>query len=398
VISPFVDKKHGTERAVAELVEHLASDFGHAVHVYSQRMDDVEFSSTQESGRRAGSIYWRRVRSIPGPHFLQFVDWYWRNRRARAKDQRKNGEKFDAVFSAGINCSDANVILVHAVFHRLAELQAGNSNWSLRGIHRRIYYGLLRRLERKIYSDPRIALAAVSQRTANQLAHYFGRNDVRVIPNGVDVQMFHPAARESLRSPSRERFDFSVPDIVALLIGNDWRNKGLGTLLQAAAKCADLPLRLLIVGGDDPADWRAIVSRLGLEQKVQFVGPSANVMQFYGAADILVAPSLEDSFNLPVLEAMACGLPAITSTEAGVASLLKHGEDCFILEQPKDPDLLASYLRRLCKDETLRRSLGEKAIETASRFTWKKNVSELAKFMEDSIPAKYNLLGQQSHQ
>jgi hypothetical protein len=64
VISPFVDKKHGTERAIAELVEHLASDFGHAVHVYSQRMDDVEFSSTQESGRRAGSIYWRRVRSI----------------------------------------------------------------------------------------------------------------------------------------------------------------------------------------------------------------------------------------------------------------------------------------------------------------------------------------------
>jgi UDP-glucose:(heptosyl)LPS alpha-1,3-glucosyltransferase len=392
VISPFVDKKHGTERAVAELIEHLAWDFGHAVHVYSQRMDDVELSPAQESERKAGSIHWRRVRSVPGPHLLQFVDWYWRNRRDRVKDQEKSGEKFDVVFSTGINCSDANVILVHAVFHRLAELQARDGNWSLRDIHRRIYYGLLRRLERKIYSNPRIVLAAVSQRTANQLAHYFGRNDVCVIPNGVDVQTFHPAARESLRSLSRERFRFSERDIVALLIGNDWRNKGLATLLQAAAKCADLPLRLLIVGGDDPADWRAMISRLGLEHRVQFLGPSGNVMQFYGAADILVAPSLEDSFNLPVLEAMACGLPVITSTEAGVASLLKDGEDCFILEQPNDFALLASYLTRLCKDETLRRSLGEKAIETASQFTWKKNVSELAKFMEDSIQAKYKLL------
>jgi UDP-glucose:(heptosyl)LPS alpha-1,3-glucosyltransferase len=388
VVSPFVDKKHGTERAVAELSEHLASGVGHVVHVYSHRVEDVEFSSTKESKNKKGSIYWREVSSFPGPHLIQFVAWYWRNRRARRKDQKDAGEKFDIVFSAGINCSDANVILVHAVFQRLAELQASEGGWGLRSIHRRIYYGLLCRLERKLYSDPRIALAAVSQRTAKQLARYFGRNDVRVIPNGVDVQTFYPAARLLARNASRQRFHYSDREIVVLLIGNDWKNKGLATLLPATAKCADLPLRLLIVGDDDPSAWRANISKLSLEQRVQFAGPSSNVLEFYGAADILVAPSLEDSFNLPVLEAMACGLPVITSGEAGVASLLKQGEDCFILEQPSDAGALASYLTQLCKEESLRRKLGENAVRTASLFTWKKSVNELAKFMEAATWAK----------
>jgi hypothetical protein len=183
VVSPFVDKKHGTERAVAELIEHLASNFAHVIHVYSQQMEDVEFSAAQEVKEKKGSIFWRKIESFPGPHLLQFIAWYWRNWWARIKDQEIAGETFDIVFSAGINCSDANVILVHAVFHRLASLQTRDGGWGLRDIHRRIYYALLCRLERKIYSDPRIALAAVSQRTAKQLAHYFGRNDVQVIPN-----------------------------------------------------------------------------------------------------------------------------------------------------------------------------------------------------------------------
>ena len=389
IVSPFVDKKHGTERAIAELIEHLASNSAHVVHVYSQQMEDLEFSAVQEFKNQHGNVCYRQISSFPGPHLFQFIAWYWRNRRTRLKDQ-ENGRTFDAVFSPGINCSDADVIMVHAVFHRLARLQRRDGGWGLRDIHRRIYYRLLCRLERKIYSNPRIALAAVSERTANQLAHYFGRNDVRVIPNGVDVRTFYPAARLTARSTSRQHFHYSEHEIVVLLIGNDWRNKGLAVLLLATAKCADLPLRLLIVGGDDPAEWRGTISKLSLEHKVQFAGPSSNVLQFYGAADVLAAPSLEDSFNLPVLEAMACGLPVITSGEAGVASLLKQGEDCFILEQPGDAAALATYLTQLCKEETLRHKLGENAVRTAARFTWKKSVNELAMFMEEAVKSKHN--------
>lgn len=390
VVSPFVDKRHGTERAVAELAEHLAFKFGHEIHIYSQRVNDLPLSKPQEIGEQVGSIRWRKVASIPGPHILRFLTWYRLNRLARQKDAARTGKKFDLVFSPGINCSDADVILVHAVFHRLAELQKQSSDRGLRSLHRKLYYDLLCRLEQKIYSDRRVALAAVSQRTADQLARYFGRNDVRVIPNGVDLQTFSPSARASLRVASREHFGFSQSELVALFLGNDWRNKGLGTLLEAAAACAKLPIQLLVVGSDDPANWLTQVSQLGLEQRVRFVRPSSNVLELYAAADILAAPSREDSFNLPVLEAMACGLPVLTSTDAGVAALLHHGTDCFILEHSTDSSSLANYLRLLSESEDLRQTMGEQAFQTASAFSWKKSGDKMERLMEELKCAKYD--------
>ena len=391
-VTPFVDRRHGTERAVAELAEHLASECRHEVHIYSQRVEDVRLSQPQEIGEQTGSIRWRKIVSVSGPHIIRFLTWYRQNRRARQKDAARSGKKFDLVFSPGINCSDADVILVHAVFHRLAELQKQSGDRGLRSLHRKLYYGLLCRLERKIYSDKRVILAAVSQRTADQLARYFGRNDVRVIPNGADLQTFNPAARKSLRVASRERFGFSQSELVVLLLGNDWRNKGLGTLLESAAYFAELPVRLLVVGSDDPAIWRSQVSQLGLEQRVRFVQPSSNVLELYAAADILAAPSREDSFNLPVLEAMACGLPIVTSIDAGIAALLHHGTDCFILEHSTDSTTLADYLRRLFESESLRQSIGEQAVRTAAGFPWRKSVEEMGKLMEELNCAKYNSL------
>ncbi len=387
VVSPFIDKHHGTERAVAEMAEHLARDFGYAVTLYSQRVADIRISPSRQAGQ-PGEIHWRKVGTFPGPHLIRFLAWYWRNRRLRRKDARTPAGRQDLVFSAGINCPDANVILVHAVFHRLAELLNQSSAWTVSNVHRRLYYRLLCSLERKIYSDKRIAIAAVSQRTADQLAVYFERKDVRVVPNGVDTAAFSPGARESLRTVARTRWNYLENEIVALLVGNDWRNKGFEALLLAAEKCRETALRLLIVGADRPSDWRTAISKLGLQKSVQFASPSENILEYYAAADLLAAPSIEDSFNLPVLEAMACGLPVVTSTGAGVSGLLTHGEDCFILEQPRDSDSLAALLSRLVRDKVLRQALGQRAVETASLHTWKKSAAALANFMEESRRAK----------
>jgi glycosyltransferase involved in cell wall biosynthesis len=382
VVSPFVDKSHGTERAVAELVERLARDFGCEVTLYSQRVANVPLVPSQEMKTLRGKIFWRKVGVFRGPHLIQFLFWYWRNRSLRQKDARKNPGNYKVVFSPGINCSDANIILVHAVFHQLAQLQAQSRTWTLRGIHRRAYYALLCVLERKIYSDKSVTIAAVSQRTADQLYSFFGRNDVHVIPNGVDTTLFTPSAKQSLRAEARRRWNVSEGDIVALLVGNDWRIKGLETLLRGAAKSGEPRLRLLVVGADRPSPWRKIVSDLGLSQRVLFAPPSDRILEYYSAADILIAPSLEDSFNLPVLEAMACGLPVIVSSAAGIAGFLKDGENCFILEQPTDSDSLASLMSRLAKNESLRQAIGQRAAEKAALFTWEKSAADLVKLIE----------------
>ena len=388
VISPFVDRRHGTERAVAELVERLAARYGDQVDLYAQRIADLKTLAPDEDSGAHGNIHWHRVGKVPGPHILQFLGWLFLNRQARGRSQRKSGQRPDVVFSPGINALDADMVLVHAVFHRLAELQTGREGNGLRGLHRRLYYALLCRFERRIYTNPRVTLAAVSKHTAGQLAHYFGRRDVTVIPNGVDVKHFSAEAVVPLRAASRQRWHCAAEHAVLLLIGNDWRNKGLPALLAALARCPDLPLRLLVAGQDDPSAFRAQAAIAGLRERVEFCGPCEDVRSFYAAADVMVAPSLEDSFNLPVLEAMACGLPCIVSPKAGMSEWLAHGFDALLLRDPEDDGEIAEAIRVLVGGAQLRQTLAENGIATAKKFSWDEHALQLRTLMETTAKRK----------
>jgi UDP-glucose:(heptosyl)LPS alpha-1,3-glucosyltransferase len=388
VISPFVDRRHGTERAVAELVDRLAAQFGDEVDLYAQRVEGL--GNLAIRGESAGSekIRWHRVGKFPGPLLLGFPGWLWLNRRSRSREVSRNGNCPDVVFSPGVNAFDADVILVHAVFHRLAELATARDRAGLRGLHRKLYYALLCKLERQIYGDPLVTLAAVSRHTARQLKEYFGRDDVAVIPNGVDVGHFSPSAIAPLREAARRPRHLSPEEKVLLLIGNDWRNKGLSTLLAAMANCKDLRLRLLVVGQDEPAPFRAQAAMAGLRERVEFCAPVSDVRQWYAAADILVAPSLEDSFNLPVLEAMACGLPVIVSPGAGVSEWLTNGFDALLLKDPENAAGLAEAVRALGSGAQLCRTLAENAVLTASKFSWDEHAAELRGLMVQAAAKK----------
>jgi glycosyltransferase involved in cell wall biosynthesis len=91
------------------------------------------------------------------------------------------------------------------------------------------------------------------------------------------------------------------------------KRKDLITLLRATSLLKELPLRILVVGRDEPDFYRQLVDQFALQNRIRFEKPSMDVLSFYAAADLYVGPSLEDSFGLPILEAMACGLPVIAS-------------------------------------------------------------------------------------
>jgi UDP-glucose:(heptosyl)LPS alpha-1,3-glucosyltransferase len=280
------------------------------------------------------------------------------------------------------------VILVHAIFHRVAELQQSRPLRGLVAAHRKLYYALLCALERRIYRDPRVTLAAVSRHTAAQLARYFDRHDITVIPNGVDAQHFSPETISILRERYRQQWNLSPQDLVLLLIGNDWRNKGLRTLLQACSQCKDLPLRLLIVGQDEQQPFRTEVEKLGIAARMQFFSPVSDVRIFYSAADILVAPSLEDSFNLPVLEAMSCGLPVIVSPAAGISDWLTNGKDSFVLKDPQNAQELANAIRLLAGDPARRQAIASNGLQTAKTFSWEVHTNELRKLLVKAATEK----------
>jgi glycosyltransferase involved in cell wall biosynthesis len=385
VVSPFVDRRHGTERAVAELVERLARIHGCEVHLYAQSVEDLALDDPGASCLSgSGAVFWHKVPSVPGPLLLQFVCWLFLNGFRRWGDRAFRGLRFDCVFSPGINCLDANVILVHAVFHRLVELQTQSVVSGVRGVHRRLYYRLLRSIERRVYSNSRVALGAVSQHTVGQLQHYFGRRDVAVIPNGVDVKAFNAEVRKERRASARFHWNFAPHEQVILLIGNDWRTKGLDVLLEAAALCGELPLRVLVVGQEDPSLWTETITRLRLTERVSFSVPSAKVLDFLAAADFYAAPSREDSFHLPALEAMACGLPVIVSANAGVSEWVQDGIDGVLLNDAENAAELGSAIRKLVTDPEARQRMGENAVRTAATLSWDRHANTVYRLLHDA--------------
>ena len=211
VVSPFVDRRHGTERALAELLERLAGEYGCEIHLYAQRVEDLRVSDPKSAhSAESGGIIWHKVPSIPGPHVAQFLGWMFLNGFQRRWDRTFGGVSYDLVLSPGINCLHPDVVIVHALFHRLRELsREENARYRrdrvgfFRRLHRRVYYGLLTGLERRIYSDAKVTLAAVSRRTAGLLKEYFHREDVCVVPNGVDTKHFSAAARLARRAEAR---------------------------------------------------------------------------------------------------------------------------------------------------------------------------------------------------
>jgi glycosyltransferase involved in cell wall biosynthesis len=395
VVSPFLDRQHGTELCIIEQIERLAQKDHWSIELYSQRVSQLNGvrPASAVPPNEPDAIRWHQVSDIPGPHLIKYLWWFSANCWQRWLDRRSGRVRPDLVYSPGINCPDADVIVVHIVFHEFyervrSELALRRLPFQMwpRVIHRKLYYKLVSFLERKIYRDPHVCLVAVSSLVAAQLKSYFQREDVNVIRNAVDTRRFTPGVRVARRNASRHSRSYAKDDFVLLLIGNDWKKKGLDTLLKALPLLSDLPLRLLVVGRDDPSLYRPLLDRLGLQDRIHFEKPSSDVLSFYSAADLYIGPSLEDAFNLPIAEAMACGLPVIASANSGASEIIRDGETGFILRDPQDYLELASLIRRIQAKNGLRLSIGAAASHfVMANCSWDDNVERTRQLLESIV-------------
>jgi UDP-glucose:(heptosyl)LPS alpha-1,3-glucosyltransferase len=231
-------------------------------------------------------------------------------------------------------------------------------------------------------------LSAVSRLVAGQLARFFGRNDVFVISNAVDAEQFNPGEREARRASARIELGIGKNDFVLLLIGKDWKKKGLTCLLRSLTQLDITRVRLLVVGTDVVSPYESILQEHHLHEKVFFFPPRADVQYYYAAADAYVGPSLEDAFALPPAEAMACGLPVIVSSEAGVSEWVTQNSNGLILENPHDAEELKRLICSLVADASFCKRLGEKGAITARQYSWERNAVAAKSFLEEAIRRK----------
>jgi len=239
-----------------------------------------------------------------------------------------------------------------------------------------------------MYCRKHVHLAGVSEMVATQLRRHFGRHDAVSIPNGVDVKRFEPKARLQRRSAARADLNVVPGTFTLLLIGNDWRKKGLQTVIAVLNECRDLSIQLLVVGKDDAKPFEAAIQRLGLLDRVTFLAPSKDVMKFYAAADAYVGASIEDAYGLPVIEAMASGLPVIASINAGVSEVINDGLNGLLFREPTNVVELAGLIRRLVNDRSLREQLAGNAVCTARQHTADDNAAAMWDLLNKAIARK----------
>jgi len=193
---------------------------------------------------------------------------------------------------------------------------------------------------------------------------------IRVVYNGVDSARFTPENVSRFRTRVRQDLHLTAEDVVLLFVGSNFRRKGLLLLLESmAATKGGRRMRLVVLGGREGPYWRRRVTELGLVDRVRFVGQVADPERYYAAADAFVLPTHFDPFDNATLEAMAAGLPVVTTPTNGVAEILTPGTDGFVLEHSGDADGLEKALSELL-DADLRRAVGAAARTTAWRFPW----------------------------
>lgn len=188
-----------------------------------------------------------------------------------------------------------------------------------------------------------------------------------VIPPGVAMPAAAPdriAARQQLGLPLHGR--------LIAFVANDYQKKGLDTLLQALQSQPG-EVSLAVVGNPSHiARFRHKAEALGVAERVHFLGHLGDVSPLYGACDVLAHPTLEDTFAMVVLEAMAHSRPVIISDAryCGIAGLLSDGVNALILTSPTDALQLSAALTRVLQEPALCQRLAERAHDFAAQSAW----------------------------
>jgi len=231
------------------------------------------------------------------------------------------------------------------------------------------------RRERDWYrqTQPRPQVIAISELMRRAIIADYGVSEDRIhlVHNGVDLHEFAPVRMAANREAQRRRFGIPEEVFCPLFVGHNFRRKGLPETLGAMATI-DPKAHLLVAGRGtgriQRRRTRAMVERLGLTTRVHFAGNVVPVTDAYAAADALVFPSWHDAFGFVVLEAMAAGLPVVTTRLAGAHEVVREGRDGFVLDTPAEQGKLGDALGLLA-DPVRRLEMGAAATERASGFS-----------------------------
>jgi len=208
------------------------------------------------------------------------------------------------------------------------------------------YHLYTKAAEKRLFESPTLrAVICNSNMVKEEVRRHFGLagDKLHVIYNGVDLVAFNPRLREAWRARKRAELGISDSAMVFLFVGSGFARKGVPQLLRAMTGVRGA--HLIVVGEDrELALMQSTVGHMKLAERVHFAGAQKDVKPWYGMADCFVLPTLYDPFPNAALEAMASGLPLITTSQCGAAEFVESGVEGYVCRDPLDVVELARCL------------------------------------------------------
>jgi UDP-glucose:(heptosyl)LPS alpha-1,3-glucosyltransferase len=359
LVYPECHRRGGVERVVWEAARFLASR--HDVTLVCRRGGAEGLPSSV-------SIVGVPVPRVPAP--LAPAAFRWSAARALP------AVRADVTVSFGFDCPAVDVLVLGSV--HAAWLGHGQPvRWrglvvpaGVRRVLPRHQTRLL--LERlTLRSGGRGTIVAVSDNVADDVVRLYGvaREGIVVLPNGFDPEQCSPERRSELRPEARRHagVDDSGPCVV--MVANEWHRKGLGVLVDALGRLRDLSPSLALVGRMAPTQYEDRIRAAGLADRVHYLGPMDDVAEAYAVGDLFVLPTQYEAFGTVIVEALACGLPVVTTALAGASMTVQPGVNGLLQQDPNDGDELERLLREAMTGGALSR-WSAAARESVAGYEW----------------------------
>jgi len=386
----------GAESFSGSFIEQLA-DEGHEIHI---------FAITWQASGAHKNIHFHKVPAFTFNSFFRDISFavsaYFLLKKKR-KDidiiQTHDKTLYQDIYRAGDGCH------VEWLKHRWKRTGiSGKLSIILNPYHRMILF-----LERYIFNHHRYKkIIAISGMVKKNITDNYGvdPSDIAVIYNGVDTEKFSPDNRAKFRDEIRRKHGLTDRDFVVLFMGSGFERKGVKYLLQAV-EVIEEPLSVLIVGKGSERKLKILTPSpssppvKGGESEfprplrergkhptlhnIIFCGPQKENYKYYAAADIFVFPTIYEPFGNVHLEALASGLPVITTRYSGAAEILQDDIHGFVINEPEDFMAIAEKIRFFVNNRGQLDSMSRNARKLAEEFTFEKHMGKIRELYEKVV-------------
>ncbi len=322
------------------------------------------------------------------PSWIKMLLFAWKHKKMTEK------QHYEVVMGFG-NTIYMNVYQSHGGVHQLS---TARKVYAENNVIRRIAKRIIILLSLKQWArawieaapfrlNPRPRIVAIAHMIKKDMESFFHTNpdEIKIIYNGVDTERYNSSLRQRMRGQLRNQWGVSENDVVFLFVSYDLKKKGVEPLVEAAAelkRTGNDNFKVLVAGGQPYRSLVKLIEHFGLQDTFIFAGRVKSIDEFYANSDVFVLPTYYDACSLVVIEAMASGIPSITTIFNGASGIMADGKNGYIISHPPDPSDLADKMHLLMDNEK-RQRISEEAFRTGQEYSAERNHREMMRVLDE---------------